>query len=161
MMISTLKSICRARGLNQTDVAKLAGVSRQAVSAWFRTADASTRRANVQTRHLMALAEGLKVPAQMLLEPLPGLTHEERARWRTTFLWDDLYPDLDAFLAGLTRGEGRALARLVGRVGLYQAAKIAGAVVWKRFPIYRRHLHPARRPGLECLWNMRQSRASS
>ena len=161
-MITTLRSICRAKKLNQSDVARLAGVSRQAVSVWFRTAAASgTERANVQTRHLMALAEGLRLPAQTLLEPLPGLTGEERARWRTAFLWDNLYPDLDAFLVGLAHGEDRALARLVGRVGLYRAAKVAGSVVWKRFPVYRRHLHPTRRSGLEGLWTARQSRASS
>jgi transcriptional regulator with XRE-family HTH domain len=159
MVITTLRSICRAKNLNQSDVARIAGVSRQAVSTWFKAAESGS--ANIQTRHLMALSEGLGVPAQVLLEPLPGLTREERARWRTTLLWDNLYPDLDAFVLGLARGEDRALARLVDRVGLYRAASIAGGAVWKRFSAYRRHLHPARRSGLERLWTARQSRASS
>jgi len=158
MQVSTLNTICRVRELNQSDVARLAGVTRQAVSVWLKS---GTGIANVQTRHLVALAQALDVPAQDLLEPLPGLGSEQRARWRSTFLWDRLYPDLDSFLLALVRNEERALGRLVDRVGLYRAAKIAGAAVWRKFPVYRRHLAPVRRKGLERVWHLRQSPASS
>ena len=157
MQVATLKTICRARGLNQSDVARLSGVTRQAVSVWFRASGS----ANVQTRHLVALAQALGVPAQDLLEPFPGLDDEQRERWRARFLWDRLYRDLDSFLLALVRREDRALARLVDRAGLYQAAKIAGAVVWRRFPLFSKHLPPIRRKGLERIWHLRQSPASS
>lgn len=156
MQVSTLKTICRFKGLNQSEVARLAGVTRQAVSVWLKA-----KTANTQTRHLVALAQALGVPAQDLLEPLPGLSDEQRERWHSTLLWDRLYPDLDSFLLALVRSEDRALARLADRVGLYKAAKIAGTAVWRRFPAYKRYLPSVRRKGLERIWQLRQSRASS
>ena len=163
MNTETLKTICRMRDLSQSELARSVGVTRQAVSAWLKAsagAGAGAGEANIQTRHLRALSRVLGVSEQELLDPLPGLGHEQRERWRALFLWDSLYPDLDSFLLALARGEDRALARLVDRVGLYRAAGIAGAVVWRRFPAYRGQLHPMRRSALERLWQLRKSRAS-
>jgi hypothetical protein len=44
--------------------------------------------------------------------------------------------------------EPRAIARLVQVYGLFRSEKIIGRAVWRRFPEYRRFLHPARQEEL-------------
>ena len=129
-------------------------MSRQAVSRWFR---ASQKEVQIRSTHLKALAEGLGVRADLLLSDLPGLSAEERRRLRALLLWDRLYPDLDSFLSALIDEEPRALGRLVETYGLFGAAKLLGESVWDRYPEYRRYVHPARRQGLERLWQRRNN----
>jgi transcriptional regulator with XRE-family HTH domain len=156
--LATLKSLARVQQLSQSDLARQAGVSRQAVSAWFHSDAAEV---DVRSRHLKKLAEGLGVPAETLLRDLPGLTSNERSDFEAQLIWDHLYPNLDAYLAGVIGGDARALGRLVETFGLYRSAKLAGNSVWTRFPEYKRFIHPARRRGLEHLWRWRKSRTQN
>lgn len=134
----------------------MAGVSRQAVSQWFKAPLGS--EISIQTPHLRRLSEGLRVSAEVLLRPLPVLDDLENARrYETALLWDGLYPDLAEFSVALVRGESPALARLAQVFGLYKAWKIAGNKIWDRFPDYKRHIRPVRREQLERVWQLRQN----
>jgi len=155
--LATLRTIAARKRVSQSDLARITGVSRQAVSKWFRSGQGEVQ---IRSPHLKALAAGLGVRADVLLSDLPGLGAEERRQLRALLLWDRSYPDLDAFLSALVDGEPRALGRLVEAYGLFGAAKLLGDSVWSRYPKYRQHVHPARRRGLERLWQWRNSQAT-
>ncbi|RMF22300.1 MAG: XRE family transcriptional regulator, partial [Deltaproteobacteria bacterium] len=98
MYAETLRAVARARGLNQSDLARIAGVSRQAVSLWLQ----QHGEVNVQLKHARRLARGLRVPLETLLEPLPLLGDERESKAaEAALLWDRLYPDLPSFVAAL------------------------------------------------------------
>jgi transcriptional regulator with XRE-family HTH domain len=149
MNSATLKSLVLARGLSQADLARVVGVSRQTVSHWFSKA----REVNLYSSHLKKIANGLGVSVETLSRPLPVLAVAgEREKWEADLLWDKLYPNLESFLAGCVRGQPPALARLVQVCGLYQSHKIAGKQVWRKFPDFKRFIHPAYRQALEVVW---------
>ena len=91
-------------------------------------------------------------------QSLPGQA-DRRDGWRTRYLWDGLYPDINDFAVALNRNEPKAVARLVEVEGLYRAEKVLGPHVWRQFQDYKRLLHPARRPQLEllCAWRSRRT----
>jgi transcriptional regulator with XRE-family HTH domain len=161
MNVTTVKALADSRGLNQSDIARLAGVSRQRVSQWFHSA-ALGAPVSLRSGNLKALADGLKVSADELLAPLPLLEEPEKAQRETVkLLWDRLYPDLVPFAIDVGRGRSRAVARLVQVYGLYAAARMAGKSVWKNFPKYSRYIHPVRRKELEVLWQLRMNPTSA
>ncbi|TBR17373.1 XRE family transcriptional regulator [bacterium] len=143
------------RGLSQSDLARLAGVSRQAVSLWFRE-DGS---ADMRVSHLLSLCRGLGLGVDAVVAPLPEPPPDTERAMRVEYLWDGLYPDLPAFGAALAREDDKALARLVQADGLYRAAAAVGGAVWERFPAYKRHIKPQRREGLERIWDLENSPA--
>ena len=156
MDIQTVKAIAVIRRLNQSDLARAAGVSRQSVSQWFH--ESSSRFVNIQTKHLLAIADALDVSADVLLRPLPLLADESMSTIETTkLLWDKLYPDIVSLINAALDGRNDAVARFVQVYGLFSAAKMLGPKVWREFPRYKRYLKPARRVELERLWTFRQS----
>jgi transcriptional regulator with XRE-family HTH domain len=152
----TLDGYLKARGWTRSELARRVGVSRQAVSLWFRGDEA-----NLQSLHLMRLAEVLGVTVEDLATPLPCFDPPTRARLRATLLWDRLYPDLDDLAVALNAGEPIAVARFVQMYGLYAGERTLGAWVWAAFPDYRRYLHPARRAQLEILWEWHKGRKAA
>ncbi len=158
MNVETLKTIARARGLKQSDVARLAGVSRQAVCLWWCQAG----EVNVQFKHLRRLATALGVSLDDLAKPLPLLDDEHaRAEAETALLWDRIYPDLPTFAAALLEGEAPALARLVQAYGLFGAERILGKRVWRDFQHYRRLIPPTLRTKYDTVWKTVYNRASN
>lgn len=155
MNIATLSTLAAASRVSQSELARLAGVSRQAVSLWF---GSGRGEVDVRSGHLKRLAEGLHIKADRLLHDLPGLDPASRRTLHAELLWDRLYPDLDQFLAALVRNEPRALARFVQIFGLYRSAAILGDVVWRDFPCFARFIHPGWRRGFEALWRWRQAK---
>jgi transcriptional regulator with XRE-family HTH domain len=155
VVASTLAVIAQSRGLSQADLARAAGVSRQAVSKWFRN---PRSRVALRSDHLKRLADTLGVSADVLLSELPGLTPRERDDLAARLLWDGLYADVDELLVALLRSEPRAVARVVEAYGLYRSAKMLGKRVWKDYPALARYIHPARRNGLDVIheWRTRQ-----
>lgn len=146
--------IMKARGMSQSDLARLAGVSRQAVSLWF----SSDEKPQLRSGHLENLSRGLGVSIDDLVWPLPFLEDEEgRRRLGAELNWDKMYPDVEGFLLALCRGELKAVARLVEAYGLFASARMAGSVALDRFPEYKRFLPPALRRDLEPLWKMRET----
>lgn len=152
----TLEAFLKARGWSQAELARRVGVSRQAVSRWFRG-----DRANLQGRHLIRLAEVLGVSVEVLAGALPCFEPETHRRLRAALLWDRLYPDLDDFAVALNAGDARATARFVEVYGLYAAEAALGTVAWDAFPDYKRYLPPVRRSELETLWTWHESRTAA
>jgi transcriptional regulator with XRE-family HTH domain len=143
------------RGLSQSDLARLAGVSRQAVSLWLK----GGASAEMRVSHLLSLCRGLGLGVDDVVAPIPKLPPETERGMRADLLWDGLYPDLPAMGAALVREDDKALARLVQADGLYRAAAAVGASVWERFPAYKRYIKPLRRAGLERIWELENNPA--
>lgn len=152
MNTGTLRKIAQFRGLTQSDLAKAAQVSRQAVSQWFCHDDSFI---SVSSIHLRNLSKALGTSADVLLEDLADPDWWRRTT--TNLLWDNLYEDLTGFLAACDRGEPRALSRLVEVYGLFASAKILDQRIWKLFPEYKRYLPPSRRSELEQLWTAQKN----
>lgn len=126
MNIKTLEVIARKKGLKQADIAALAGISRQAVSLWFKRGKLNNN-INIQSNHLKKLAEGLGVTQDELCTSLPVLESEySLKKFETDLLWDKLYPDLIDFTLALIRFEKPAIARLVQIYGMFAGEKIIG-----------------------------------
>ena len=70
MYLSVLKAVMAKRGYSQSDVAKAAGLSRQAVSLWFAGNDDFQ---NVHVANLLKLSDSLDLEPAELLKPLPGM----------------------------------------------------------------------------------------
>ncbi len=147
MPIRTLQALLKARGMSQAELARRVGVTRQAVSLWFKRDEA-----NIQSRHLLRLSQVLSVPVEVLAQPLPCFAPDTHVRLRATLLWDRLYPDLDDFAIAVNRSVPKAVGRFVEVYGLFAAEKTLGKWVWKKFPFYKRYIHPERRRQCESLW---------
>ena len=156
MVVRTLEGHLKARGWTQAELARRVGVSRQAVSLWFRG-----NEANLQGRHLIRLSEALGVPVEELARPLPCFEPETHAQLRATLLWDRLFPDSDDLAVALNARDPRAIGRFVEVYGLFAAEATLGAFVWNEFPSYKRYIHPVRRQQLETLWTWNESRRAA
>ena len=152
----TLAALLKARGWSRSELARRIGVSRQAVSLWFRQAPT----VGVRSDHLHAVSRALGVPVEVLAGPLPALAGDDGSV-RAALLWDGLYPDLVDFALAAGRFEPKAVGRLVEVYGLYAAAKTLGARVWSRFDDFKRFIHPARRRPLEALVEWRRNRTAA
>lgn len=146
MYFQQLKNIAVSRALKRTDIARLAGVSRAAVTKWFRHGERDGW-VNVETRTVFALARALHV------EPASFFIPQERlASFESRFLWDHLYPNMERFLKAATGGDPRAMARLVEVSGFRDAEAICGKRSTRTFLHYKRFIPPARRKALETIW---------
>ena len=134
------------KDINKAALAKMAGVSRAAVTHWFQK---PTRNGwiNTETHILMQLATELKIAPESLLADRPNLNPLQ-----TEFLWDSLYPNMEAFLDALANFENQAMARLVQILGLHAAYQLLGDNVLTKFPKYKAWIKPMRRKGLELIW---------
>jgi transcriptional regulator with XRE-family HTH domain len=152
---TTLRAHLKALRMAPSELARRIGVSRQAVSKWFK----GGAEIGVKAAHLLAVSQVLRVRPEDLARPLPCFEGEEHPRLRARYLWDALYPDLDDFAIALRRREPHAVARLVEIDGLFSAEKILGQWVWKEFDRFKRFIHPVRRRQLETLrkWQERES----
>jgi len=156
MNVRTLEALLKARDWTRAELARRIGLSRQAVSRWFRGEEA-----NLHSRHLIRLSEVLGVSVAELTRPLPCFEPENHAQMRATLLWDGLFPDLDDLALALNAGDPRALGRFVEVYGLFAAEAALGPSVWRDFPSYKRYIHPARRRDLETLWAWHESREAA
>lgn len=159
MNIITLKIILKTRGICQSDLAKMAGISRQAVSLWFKSKDDRDHtEINVHSKHLQRLSHALHINVDDLLQPLPCLSDTQSMEsFRTSLLWDYLYPSVEDFVIALVHRQPRAVGRLVQVCGFFQAEKLMGHTVWKDFPKYKKFIHPVRRKECEQLWHLQKS----
>ena len=153
MLRRNLELLCKKRGLNQSDLARLAGVSRQAVSLWFKKKGDFI---NINSRNLDRLCRGLGISPDELLNGLP--VFEVGPAWRTQFLWDRLYPDLESFALALAGNDLRAIGRLVQVWGLYRSARVVGTIVWREFGRYAKYIAPAQRRKCTYVWALHENR---
>lgn len=145
MFLSNIRMLCQLRGLKQSDLARMAGISRQAVSLWFKKG----RKGGVPVRsdHLVRLCQALEIGIEDLMTPLPGTSDLD-----ASLLWDRLYPNVFALVAAGLDGEPRALARLVQVHGLLVSARLFGRKVIGSFHRYKQYIHPTRREQCEQVW---------
>ena len=123
MYLTVLKAVMAKRDLNQADIARASGLSRQAVSLWF-SSDGDFQNVHVAT--LMRLSASLAIDPAELLKPLPGMEGPLAvSRLATEFCWDRAYPDIYRFLAALADAEPRATARFIESRGIYAAASVS------------------------------------
>ncbi len=146
MNIQVLKNLLVKRRINKAGLARLAGVSRAAVTQWFRKGEANNW-INIETSTLQKLAQGLKVSSPLLLSPGESLNP-----LKTRFLWDNLYPDMESFVKALSEKRKPALARLVQVIGFHSASHVMGKKIVVLFPTYKKFIHPLRRKQLETIW---------
>lgn len=152
MYLQVLKNIIKKGDLKKADIARLAAVSRAAVTRWFHQVN-KDGSVNVETQTLIRLATGLGVPVERLLKPLPDLS-----LYHTEFLWDGLYLSMEDFVQALIQGQLPALGRLVQEIGFAKARRIIGKKVVLLFPQYEKFIKPVRREQLEVLWPLYTSR---
>jgi transcriptional regulator with XRE-family HTH domain len=144
MYLQALTKYMLSKHLRRADVARIAGVTRAAVTRWFATAG---NTCNVETHTLLRLAHGLGIDPAALLREEPDLSP-----MATRFLWDRLYPNMETFVEALARRRLPAIARLVQVVGFHDAMPVVGRRAVALFPHYKRWIKPARRRQLEMLW---------
>jgi len=153
--IKTISELARAKGLTQSDLARMAGVSRQGVSLWFKKE--KEIQIDLKARHLWSLAQALGLSMEDLAKPLPLCGTEEEKIVETELLWDRLYPSLVQFVVALIRGENRALGRLVQVYGLFRAARTIGRRIFQKFPEYKKYIEPQQRKQWEAIWNLQKN----
>lgn len=146
MFFKVLKNLMADRHLIRSEIAAMGGISRAAVSRWFREGERKGW-VNVETTTLRRLADSLKITPDVFLRDRPLL-----APLKTRFLWDSLYPNMESFVSALSRGTLPALARLVEILGFWNSQGVAGRRVWNRFPQFKNRIPPVRRQQLELLW---------
>lgn len=158
MNLATLQSLMKVKGMNQSELARMAGVSRQSVSLWFGKAGDWGRQINIHSRHLHRISKSLGVSMDALMEPLfPNKDLSEYFKsLEKTLTWDGAYSDLISFVVALVIGDDRAYARLVQIFGLFSAAKIAGDEIWHRFSRYKKYMNPTRRKESEKVWELQK-----
>ena len=138
MNILTLKTCMALRGLSQSDISRLCGISRQAVSHWFRSSQTTGTQSRisvpVKATILLALSKGLELSADKLMAGLPNPEDDAGSyQLKARLLWDRLYPSLSDLAIAIAKGEKPALARLAEALGMFEAAKIAGPQIWRKF----------------------------
>lgn len=157
---ASLNFILKLCNLSQSDLARMAGVSRQAVSSWFR------KTHSIKMMPLIKLSHGLNISLDDLTQflqksdPLDVFTTERQMQLKTNLLWDKLYPTLDGYLIALLRNDLRALARLTQVYGLFTAATIVGggrkSKIWILFHRYKKFIPPVQRQGQEKIWQLQK-----
>ena len=152
MYLSMLKTVMAKKGCRQSDVARAAGVSRQAVSLWFAQDDDFQ---NLHVANLMNLSDGLGIDPAELLKPLACISDPATVRQLyAEFCWDRSYPDIYSFLVALAGSEPRAVARFIECRGIYEAAAVLGKGTWRAYRGIRKHLAPARRREIDTVWKV-------
>ena len=150
--LSVLKAAMAKHGFRRSDVARAAGVSRQAVALWF-AGEGDFR--NVHVANLLKLSAGLGIAPAELLQPLPGLTDPVgEKRLYAEFCWDRSYPDIYRFLVALAEAQPRAVARYIESRGIYEAAAVVGERAWSMYPALRKLLPAARRTVVDSVWKI-------
>ena len=96
--------ILASRRINQSDLARAAEVSRQAVSRWL------SGKAGLRASNLFKLCRNLGLDPQLLLSENPLLSDADHwKRLEALYCWDQLFPSLQEFIVALSREDVRAL----------------------------------------------------
>ncbi len=140
------------RSLTQSDIARMSGVSRQAVSLWFKS---DNDFIDLMVSNFSKLCGALNISSEELLTPIPGLT--QTGRFETMFNWDHQFKDVTSFFLALVQGNQRAIGRLVQVYGMYRSAAVLGNRIWREFPGYSRFIHPSKRKICEKIIQLREN----
>ena len=99
MNARTLRAHLKAKRMSQSELARRAGVSRQAVSSWL----GKGGYVNLQGRHLIRVSRALGVSVEELVRPLPCFHSDQHYPILARHPADRLSPDLDEFAIALHR----------------------------------------------------------
>ena len=150
MHLGALKLLVAAKDWNQSQIAKMSMVSRQAVSLWFKSEKNSV---DIHSSHLIALSDAAGCQIRNLVRAPAGLENPtQRQELENYYNWDRSYKSIESFLVLVARGDLRALSRLVERSGIFVAASIVGVEIWEKFHEYKNFLPPQKRKAAELLW---------
>ncbi len=154
-----LELFMKVKNYSQSDIARMAGVSKQAVSKWF-----ASKKFNAQPRlnFLLKICEQTGLSLNELITPIPELSEKNgRKRLEALLLWDKLFESLEDFFIALCRHNPQALARLVQTMGMFNSVKILGRhgrrVIFLEFEKYKKYLHPRRRQECELLCDLQKN----
>ena len=148
MLASNIKILCETRGLRHSDLARMAKISRQAVSLWFKK-DKSKNHSSIRLDHIYNLSKALGVKIDDLMLPAIDVNELE-----VTLLWDNLYPTVVELVNAAIKGEDRALARMVQVYGLLSSTKLYGKKVINNFTRFQKYIHPVRREETIRIWQI-------
>ena len=155
MYLSVLKAVMAKREHSQADIARAAGVSRQAVSHWFAS---ESDLQNVHVATLLKLSDSLAIEPAEFLTPLASMADPAAVRrLAAEFCWDRSYPDIYRFLVALADAEPRATARLIESRGIYAAASVLGQRIWDDYADLRPLLPPVRREEIDTVWRIHRN----
>lgn len=147
MNLEMLSALLYYRKMNQSELSRRSGITRQAVSKWF-----TAQKFNPEGNTLLKLSETLQVDARVLACDLfSDLGSGEKQDLETLVLWDRLYGSLEYFVAALARFELKAIARYIQVFGILKAEKIFGKRVFQKFDRFAPFIHPVRRKELKAL----------
>ncbi len=155
MYIDTLTVIMKLRKYNQSDISRLAKISRQSVSLWFSSGKSFQ---NIRARHLIDLGKALDVSLDELTDRLPVLSDPNKFReLNTEFCWDYLFAGIYDFFIALVKRDYKAIARLVQCRGLYESAYLLGNIIWKDYPKYKKYINPVRQKETSHIWMLHKN----
>lgn len=138
------------KNIKPAELARRAGISRQAISRWFHIS--KDDHINAEWNTILKIADALNIkPAQLSKDFFQSLTPETKLQYHSLLLWDHLYDSIESFSIALTKKEYKAVARYIQVFGILAAEKIFGSWVFKKFDQYAPYIHPVRRKELKIL----------
>jgi len=153
MLASTLNTLMALQNVKAAELARRAGVSRQAISKWIKTAEAThSNQINAEWNTIRKIADALHItPAELSKDPFQSLSDDMKSNYHSLLLWDRLYDSIESFSIALSKKEAKAVGRYVQVFGILSAEKIFGPWIFKKFDHYSPYLHPIRRKELKKL----------
>ena len=148
MYANTLRVILSLKNMKPAELARLAGITRQAVSKWFN----ASKQINAEWITITKVAGALQIAPSILSKDLfQSLSAENKLTYHSLLLWDHLFDSIESFAIALTKKDAKAVGRYVQVFGIFAAEKIFGKWVFKKFRQYSPYIHPVRRRELEKL----------
>ncbi|MCP4681211.1 MAG: helix-turn-helix transcriptional regulator [Desulfobacterales bacterium] len=155
MYIDTLTAIMKLRKYNQSDISRLAKISRQSVSLWFSSGKSFQ---NIRVKHLMDLGKALDVSLDELTDQVPVLSDPDKNReLYAEFCWDYLFADIYDFFIALAKRDYKAIGRLVQCRGLYESAYMLGNIIWNDYPRYKKYINHVRQKETYHIWMLHKN----
>ena len=107
MLASTLTTLLKLKAIKPAELARKAGVSRQAISKWFKLAETkNSNHINAEWNTVQRIAAALKIePAQLSKDFFSKLSLAQKENYRILLLWDRSYESIESFTIALAKKE--------------------------------------------------------
>lgn len=153
MFLSTLNTLMKLKNINPAELARRAGISRQAISKWFTSAETMNKNLiNAEWNTILKISEALHIkPSALSTDLFRSLSPETKSQYHSLLLWDQLYDSVESLSIALAKKEYKAVGRYVQVFGILAAEKIFGSWIYLRFDQYSPFIHPVKRKELKKL----------